>query len=68
MDQSDIFVHFDDLKKANIPTETLKQSKTNYSLTLSFNIMTYFGKYKYSKKAVDVKLEKCEPMGLAKPE
>jgi hypothetical protein len=59
-------VHYDDLKKANVSNDILKQSKTNYSLTFSFNIMTYYGKYKYSIKAVDVKLEKCEPMGLMK--
>ena len=54
------------MKKTGVSTETLKESKTKYLLTFSFNIMTYKGKYKESKKAVDVKLEKCESMGAMK--
>ena len=64
VDGSDLFVHYDDLKKANVSKEVLKKAKTNYLLRFSFTKMEYFGKYNQSKKAVDIKLLKAEPLGL----
>ena len=64
VDGSDLFVHYDDLKKANVSKEVLKKAKTNYLLRFSFTKMEYFGKYNHSKKAVDIKLLKAEPLGL----
>lgn len=53
-DGSDIFVHYDDLHKANINKEFLKSSKFGNSIRLSFNCMEYIGKYNRSRKATDI--------------
>lgn len=60
-DQSDLFVHYDDLKKANVTKEILIRAKYNYVFHFSFIIMTYYGKYNLSKKAVDLELLMIEP-------
>lgn len=60
-DQSDLFVHHDDLKKANVTKEILLRAKYNYVFHFSFIIMTYYGKYNLSKKAVDLELLMIEP-------
>jgi len=54
-DGSDVFVHFDDLKKSDIPKSFLKMK--NKMIRFSFTLMTYLGKKKRSRKAVDLKLE-----------
>ena len=53
-DGSDIFVHMDDLMKANISKDTLRTIKNGNMLRLSFCCMMYIGKYKKSRKAVDI--------------
>lgn len=53
-DGSDIFVHYDDLHKANITKEFLKSSKFGNSIRLSFSCLEYIGKYNKSRKATDV--------------
>jgi hypothetical protein len=53
-DQSDLFVHLDDLKKANLTKEILIRAKYNYIFHFSFIIMTYYGKHNLSRKAVDL--------------
>ena len=53
-DGSDIFVHFDDLSKANIGKEMLRNSKSGRMIRLSFSCMQYFGKYNKSRKAIDI--------------
>lgn len=63
-DQSDLFVHYDDLKSSKISRDILRQSKTNYFLQFNFDIVKYSGKYKESKKAVNLKLVKIEKLGL----
>ena len=55
-DGSDMFVHFDDLRKTNINKDLLVSSKTLYSMHFTFHVFEYDGKYKSSKKAVDIKL------------
>ncbi|CAD8091535.1 unnamed protein product [Paramecium primaurelia] len=55
-DKSDIFVHLDDLQKAGVTKETLKTSKQGSLLRFQFNCMVYVGKYKKSRKAVELKL------------
>jgi len=55
-DKSDIFVHYDDLSKANINKELLKSAKNGMSIRMSFSLMKYVGKYDKSKKATDIKL------------
>ena len=54
-DNSDIFVHYDDLLKANISKEALKMAKVGF-LRLSFSCMSYIGKYNKSRKAVEVQI------------
>lgn len=63
-DESDLFVHYDDLKEAKISRDILRQAKTNYFLQFSFDIAYYSGKYKESKKAVNLKLVKIEKLGI----
>jgi len=53
-DGSDIFVHMDDLMKANIPKETLRTIKNGNMIRLSFCCMSYIGKYKKSRKAIEI--------------
>ena len=55
-DGSDIFVHYDDLQKANIDKELLKSARIGNMIKLSFSCMKYIGKYKRSKKAVDIQV------------
>jgi len=55
-DESDIFVHYDDLQKAGITKEVIKTVKNDMYLQIrfSFKVMEYFGKYKKSRKAVEL--------------
>lgn len=55
-DGSDIFVHFDDLSKANLPKELLRTAKKGNTIKLSFTCLSYIGKHNRSKKAVDLEL------------
>ena len=55
-DGSDIFVHYDDLIKANLPKEHLKTAKKGNNINLSFGCLNYIGKHKHSKKAIDIQL------------
>ena len=59
-DSSDLFVHYDDLKDAKLSRYILRQAKTNFFLQFSFDIAFYNGKYKESRKAVNLKLLKIE--------
>ena len=55
-DESDIFVHYDDLQKAGITRDVIKTVKNEMYLQIrfSFKVMEYFGKYKKSRKAVEL--------------
>eukprot|EP01017_Pseudomicrothorax_dubius_P003136 TRINITY_DN10378_c0_g1_i1.p1 TRINITY_DN10378_c0_g1~~TRINITY_DN10378_c0_g1_i1.p1 ORF type:complete len:467 (-),score=117.98 TRINITY_DN10378_c0_g1_i1:206-1606(-) len=55
-DGSDIFVHYDDLSKANISKELLRSARQGTSIRLSFGCMNYIGKYNKSRKAVDIQM------------
>lgn len=55
-DGSDIFVHYDDLSKANLQKEYLRTAKKGNNIRLSFCCLSYIGKHNRSKKAVDLKL------------
>ncbi|CAK59047.1 unnamed protein product (macronuclear) [Paramecium tetraurelia] len=55
-DKSDIFVHLDDLQKAGVTKEVLKTAKQGSQIRFQFNCMVYVGKYKKSRKAVELKL------------
>jgi hypothetical protein len=54
-------VHLDDLKKAGVDKDVLIRAKYNYVFHFSFIVMTYYGKYNLSKKAVDLQLLMIEP-------
>ena len=56
LDGSDIFVHYDDLSQTKVSKNVLKQVKKGFVIRFSFSRMTYIGKYKKSKKAVDLQL------------
>lgn len=55
-DGSDIFVHWDDLMKANISKEYLRTAKQGNLIRMSFACMSYIGKYHQSRKAVNIQL------------
>lgn len=60
-DGSDLFVHYDDLMKANLTKDILLRAKYNYTFYFSFIIMTYYGKHNLSRKAVDLQLLMIQP-------
>lgn len=53
-DGSDIFVHYDDLARANIEKSVLKTARYGNNIRLSFSCMSYMGKYDKSRKATEV--------------
>lgn len=55
-DESDMFVHYDDLRKTNIAKDLLVSSKNRYSMHFTFHVFEYSGKGGVAKKAVDIKL------------
>ena len=50
-DGKDIFVHQDDIEMANIDVRNLSLTKNN---KIAFSVLEYVGKYKKSKKAVNL--------------
>lgn len=55
-DGTEIFLHGDDLLKANIDIKNLKKRSVTGVIRFSFSILEYMGKYNRSKKVVDLKL------------
>jgi hypothetical protein len=55
-DGSDIFVHYDDLLKANINKDLLRTARMGNVIRLNFGCMAYIGKYNRSRKAIDIQL------------
>ncbi len=57
VDNSEIFVHFDDFDKSQgLQREMLMSYKLGNIIRVSFICMKYIGKYNMSRKAVDVKV------------
>ncbi len=54
IDNSDLFVHIEDLRKAGLSKEFLKAIRENSAIKFSFNCVTYYGKYSLSKKAINI--------------
>ncbi|KAL4469817.1 hypothetical protein ABPG72_022137 [Tetrahymena utriculariae] len=52
-DQSDVFVHLDDLQVTTVPKDLLKHSSL-MNLRFKFHFIKYIGKHKQSRKAVDI--------------
>ena len=57
-DRSDIFVHYDDLMRADVNKEKLRSVKNGNVLKFKFSCMAYIGKYNRSRKAIDLELLK----------
>jgi len=55
-DKQDIFVHYEDLLKASVTKEMLREIKSGKHINLEFSCMSYIGKYNKSKKAVEIKI------------
>ena len=56
-DVSDIFFHYDDIVfPTGITCFQLKQIRENQQVTWEFKVMNYFGKYKNSLKAIEIKI------------
>lgn len=55
-DSTEIFLHGDDLLKANIDIKNLKKRSVGGLMRFSFSILEYMGKYNRSRKIVDLKL------------
>lgn len=55
-DSTEIFLHGDDLLKANIDIKHLKKRSVGGLMRFSFSILEYMGKYNRSRKIVDLKL------------
>jgi len=55
-DGSDIFVHYDDLIKANITKDLLRTARLGNVIRLNFSCMDYIGKYNRSRKAIDIQM------------
>ena len=54
---SDIFFHQDDIiSPSGISCYQLKQIRENQSISWEFKVMNYFGKYKNSLKAIEIKI------------
>jgi cold shock CspA family protein len=62
LDGSDIFFHFDDLAGTNLTREFLRDAKLTYVVRFAFSILAYYGKYNFSKKAVDIELLSIDPV------
>jgi len=58
----EIFVHKDDLIKANIDTQKLAYFKKFYEIQVSFRYIQYQGKMKVNRKAVDVQVTGYTPL------
>jgi 'Cold-shock' DNA-binding domain len=62
VDGSDLFVHYEDLKKAGLTKEFLKVVKGNAYVRFTFNCVSYYGKYSLSRKAINIEyLFETEP-------
>ena len=59
--EKDIFVHQDDLEKANVDIKTLNQLKRKFNMILKFRAIDYQGKNKVSRKAIDLCIVGYEP-------
>jgi len=55
-DGSDIFVHYDDLVKANITKDLLRTVRLGNVIRFNFACMAYIGKYNRSRKAIDIQM------------
>jgi hypothetical protein len=54
VDGSDLFVHYEDLKKAGLTKEFLKVVKGSACVRFTFSCVSYYGKYSLSRKAINI--------------
>lgn len=55
-DGSEIFLHCDDLLKANIDIRPLLRNYSFEQIKFNFRVLDYMGKYNKSRKVIDIKL------------
>ena len=58
----EVFVHKDDLIKANIDTQRLTYYRHFYEIHMKFRYIQYQGKVKVNRKAVDVQITGYTPL------
>jgi hypothetical protein len=58
----DLFFHYDDMKKTGLSRQFLKEARDKFIVRFRFRVMPYHGKYKQSKKVVDIELINIEPL------
>lgn len=61
-DMQDLFFHYDDMKKTGLSRQFLKEARDKFIVRFRFRVMPYHGKYKQSKKVVDIELINIEPL------
>ena len=64
----DLFFHFDDMKKTGLSRQFLKEARDRFIVKFRFRVMPYHGKYKQSKKVVDLELINIEPLNKQNPQ
>lgn len=65
-DGSDLFVHYDELLRAGLTKDTIRQAKVT-GVKFAFQRMSYYGKYNLSHKAIDVHIMQEHSMNYAMP-
>jgi hypothetical protein len=50
------------MKKTGLPREFLKEARDKFIVRFRFRVMPYHGKYKHSKKVVEIELISIEPV------
>ena len=54
LDGENIFFHYSEMKSQSLTKEFLSQAKSKFIIRVVFQIVKYIGKYKLSKKAVNI--------------
>lgn len=54
LDGENIFFHYSEMKSQSLSKDFLSQAKSKYIIRVVFQIVKYIGKYKLSKKAVNI--------------
>uniref|UniRef100_A0A7S3N525 CSD domain-containing protein n=1 Tax=Euplotes harpa TaxID=151035 RepID=A0A7S3N525_9SPIT len=62
LDGENIFFHYSEMKSQSLTKEFLTQAKSQYIIRVVFQIVKYIGKYKLSKKAVNIYVTEVNPV------
>lgn len=66
LDGENIFFHYSEMKNQSLSKEFLTQAKDTYIIRLVFQVIKYVGKYKLSKKAVNIYVTEVTPYSQSK--